>query len=179
MQKRIIVGTFLCLFSSYLSAQTIYQTKSAKVKFFSATTVENIEAVNNQVNAKLSTNGQMVFILAIRGFVFKNALMQEHFNENYMESDKFPKASFFGNITNINTVNFSKDGSYPVSVNGDMEIHGVKQKVNATGTIDIKNGKIAAKSIFKVTITNFGIKGSYIGDKIAKEIEITVQSTYE
>ncbi len=179
MQKRIIVGTLLCLFSSYLSAQTIYQTKSAKVKFFSATTVENIEAVNNQVNAKLSTNGQMVFILAIRGFVFKNALMQEHFNENYMESDKFPKANFFGNITNINTVNFSKDGSYPVSVNGDMEIHGVKQKVNATGTIDIKNGKIAAKSIFKITITNFGIKGSYIGDKIAKEIEITVQSTYE
>jgi len=179
MQKRIIVGTFLCLFSSYLSAQTIYQTKSAKVKFFSATTVENIEAVNNQVNAKLSTNGQMVFILAIRGFVFKNALMQEHFNENYMESDKFPKANFFGNITNINTVNFSRDGSYPVSVNGDMEIHGVKQKVNATGTIDIKNGKIAAKSVFKITITNFGIKGSYIGDKIAKEIEITVQSTYE
>ncbi|MFY7900949.1 MAG: YceI family protein [Chitinophagaceae bacterium] len=179
MQKLLSLILLVGICSSQITAQTIYQTKTAKVKFFSATTVENIEATNSQVNAKMSTNGQVVFIMAIRGFIFKNALMQEHFNENYMESDKFPKANFFGNITNIKSVDFTKDGSYPVTVTGDMEIHGVKQKVTANGTIDVKSGKVSAKSVFKILITNFGIKGSYIGDKIAKEIEITVQSMYE
>src|ERR1700761_7143296 len=128
--KKIWLACLLLATVTATNAQTkVYQTKSGKVKFYSSTPVENIEADNNQVDAKLATNGQMVFMVAIRGFVFKNALMQEHFNENYMESDKFPKAVFMGTISNIKDIDFTKDGSYKVTVSGDMEIHGTKQKV--------------------------------------------------
>ncbi|KAI9449338.1 Lipid/polyisoprenoid-binding, YceI-like protein [Russula earlei] len=178
--KRIWLACLLLVAITAGNAQTkVYQTKSGKVRFYSSTAVENIEANNTQVDAKLATNGQMVFMVAIRGFVFKNALMQEHFNENYMESDKFPKASFMGTVTNIKEVDFTKDGSYKVTVSGDMEIHGTKQKVSAPGTIEIKGGVVTATSVFKLTITDYGIKGNYIGDKIAREVEITLNCKYD
>lgn len=164
---------------SFTADQKIYQTKSGKVSFYSAALLENIEAVNNQVDSKLSNNGQMIFQLAIRGFKFENATMQEHFNENYMESDKYPKAVFKGKITNIADVNFEKDGSYKTTVSGEMEIHGLKQNVTATGTIEIKASKVAAKSVFKLKLADYGIKGTLIGDKIAKELTITVDCKYD
>ncbi|MFX8934000.1 hypothetical protein ABTN02_20340, partial [Acinetobacter baumannii] len=82
---------------------------------------ENIEAIHSQVNSKLTDGGQMAFALLIRGFVFKNALMQEHFNENYMESNLFPKASFNGKIDNIKDIDFSKNGVYQASVSGELD----------------------------------------------------------
>jgi len=159
-------------------AQKVYQTKTGKVSFFSSTKIEDIEAINNQADAKLATNGQMVVLLAVKGFKFDNAVMQEHFNENYMESDKYPKGIFMGNIAEISKVNFSKEGIYPVTVNGNLEIHGIKKPVKAVGTIEVKGEKVKAKSTFKITIADYGIKGSYIGDKIAKEIEVTVDCTF-
>jgi hypothetical protein len=164
---------------AFTTDQKIYQTKSGKVSFFSSTLIEDIAAVNNQVDSKLSNNGQIIFQLAIRGFRFENATMQEHFNENYMESDKYPKAVFKGKITNIAEVNFEKDGTYKTAVTGELEIHGVKQNINATGTIDIKTGKVTVKSSFKIKLADYGIKGTLIGDKIAKELAITLDCKYE
>ncbi len=172
----------LSFFFSHLTInaqQKIYQTKSGKVTFYSAALLENIEAVNNQVDSKLSSNGQMVFMIAIKGFRFENATMQEHFNENYMESDKYPKATFQGKISNITEVNFEKDGSYKTTVIGVMDIHGTKQNVIAIGTIDIKAGKASVKSNFKIKLADYNIKGTLIGDKIAKELAITVDCKYE
>lgn len=177
---KYVLGMLIALSAfAFTTDQKIYQTKSGKVSFFSATLIENIAAVNNQVDSKLSNNGQMIFQLAIRGFRFENATMQEHFNENYMESDKFPKAVFKGKITNIAEVNFDKDGTYKTAVAGELEIHGVKQNVTATGTIDVKAGKVAAKSSFKIKLADYGIKGTLIGDKIAKELTITVDCKYD
>jgi polyisoprenoid-binding protein YceI len=164
---------------AFIASQKIYQTKSGKVSFFSATLIEDIAAVNNQVDSKLSNNGQMIFQLAVRGFRFENATMQEHFNENYMESDKYPKAVFKGRITNISEVNFDKDGTYKTTVAGELEIHGVKQNVTTTGTIDVKADKLVAKSSFKIKLTDYGIKGTLIGNKIAKELTIMVDCKYD
>lgn len=158
-------------------AQKVYSTKSGKVKFFSSTAVEDIEAINTQADAKLGTNGQMVFMVAIKGFKFDNALMQEHFNgDGYMESSKFPKAVFMGNILNLKSVDFTKDGSYKIAVKGNMQIHGVKKEVTVPGSIEIKGGKVASKSVFKVKIADYGVKGH---DKVAKEVEITVDCKYD
>ncbi len=164
---------------TFTADQKIYQTKSGKVSFYSAALLENIEAVNNQVDSKLSNNGQMVFQVAIKGFRFENTTMQEHFNENYMESDKYPKAVFKGIITNIADVNFDRDGSYKTIVTGELEIHGVKQPITASGSIDVKAGKPEAKSIFKLKLADYGIKGTLIGDKIAKELTITIDCKYD
>lgn len=177
---KYLVGMLIAVsLVAFTAQQKIYQTKSGKVSFFSAALLENIEAVNNQVDSKLSNNGQMIFQLAIRGFKFENATMQEHFNENYMESDKYPKAVFKGKIANLADVNFDKDGTYKTTVAGELEIHGVKQNITATGTIDIKSGKVAVKSSFKIKLADYGIKGTLIGDKIAKELTITVDCKYD
>ena len=164
-------------FAIQVNAQKVYATKTGKVKFFSTTPVEDIEAVNNQADAKLGTNGQMVFMVAIRGFKFDNSLMQEHFNgDDYMQSSKFPKAVFKGNIANLKDVDFTKDGSYKVSVKGTMEIHGVKKEITVPGTIDIKGGKVSSKSVFKVNIADYGVKGH---EKVAKAVEVTVDCKYD
>lgn len=178
MKQLLLVLVFIGYFIVKPDSK-VYQTKSGKVSFYSAALLENIEAVNNQVDSKLSTNGQMVFMIAIKGFRFENATMQEHFNENYMESDKFPKAIFQGKIANINEVDFEKDGSYKTTVIGTMEIHGVKQPVTAIGTIQINAGKASAKSSFKIKLADYNIKGTLIGDKIAKELAITVDCKYD
>jgi len=177
---KYVLGMLIALSTfAFTNNQKIYQTKSGKVSFFSSTLIEDIAAVNNQVDSKLSNNGQMIFQLAIRGFKFENATMQEHFNENYMESDKYPKAVFKGKITNLADVNFDKDGTYKTTVAGELEIHGVTQNITATGTIDIKAGKVAAKSNFKIKLADYGIKGTLIGEKIAKELAITVDCKYD
>jgi YceI-like domain len=178
MKKLLLILSIISL-TTQLTAQKVYQTKVGKIKFFSTTPVEDIEAVNNQVDAKLATNGQVVFQLAIKGFKFDNGLMQEHFNETYMESTKFPKAVFMGNITNLKDVDFTKDGTYKTNVAGTMEIHGVKQPVTAAGTIEIKNGKPVAKTVFKIKLSDYKIQGGLIGTKVAGTVEVTVDCKYD
>lgn len=177
MHMKKLVLIFIFSFYSFLSFSQVkvFQTKTGKVSFFSKTKAEDIEAVNNQADVKFATNGQVVFTLLVRSFVFKNALMQEHYNENYLESSKFPKSKFMGNIDDLTVINFAKNGIYNVTSTGNLEIHGVKQNVKAVaGTVEVLDGKIKLKTKFKVKIKDFEIKGSYIGDKIANEIEVTV-----
>ena len=106
--------------------------------------------------------------------------MEEHFNENYMESGKFPKSEFKGKITNLADVNFAKDGEYAVKVAGNLTMHGVSQPVTADGTITIKGGKISAKSKFIVKLADFKIdRPSVVADKISEKATITVDASYE
>ena len=103
-----ILFLFLCS-TTLVEAQTVLQTKSANIQFFSSTSVEDIEAVNNQGISKLDPKtGQVQFQLLIKGFSFENELMQKHFNEEYLESNKFPKSEYKGLITNIKSINFAK-----------------------------------------------------------------------
>ena len=106
--------------------------------------------------------------------------MQEHFNgKDYMQSDKFPKAEFKGVITNIATVNFAKDGAYPIMATGDLLIRGISKKQSAAGLIIIEKGKIKSKSTFKIKLKDYGITGKDIGSVISNDIQITVEAKYE
>lgn len=163
-----------------LQAQKIYSTKNGKISFFSNAPLEDIEATNNEVESKLaSANGQVAFTLLMKGFQFENELMEEHFNENYVESTKFPKADFNGFITNIKDINFAKDGTYTAKVKGTLTIHGVSKEITQDGTITIAGAKATAKTKFTISLKDYNIGGSLIGKKIADKIAITVDCRYE
>ena len=117
-------------------------TKNGYIGFFSHTPMEDIKGDNNQVAGVLDiSTGEMVFQALIKSFHFDRALMEEHFNENYMESDKFPKSSFKGKITNLSSVNFSKNGIYDVTVEGDLTIHDVTNKISTKGLLRLLQGE--------------------------------------
>ena len=160
-------------------AQTQF-TKNGKISFFSKTSMENIEAANNQVVSVLNTSsGSLQFSVQVTGFLFKKALMQEHFNEEYMESDKYPKAIFKGTIADMSKVNFLTDGNYPVSVTGNLTLHNVTNKVTVPGTITVAGGKINATSTFSVLVTDYKIDiPKVVQGNISKSIEIKVDSNY-
>lgn len=169
------------LIMTNLFAQNNYFTKTGKIDFFSTTPMENIEAVNNDVTSFLNIEkNELVFAVLIKSFKFQKALMQEHFNENYMESDKFPKAQFKGNIQDFDVANFKKDGEYKVNVKGELTIHGVTKTVVIPGLIVVKAGKISATSKFKVKCADYDIKiPSVVANKIAEEIDVNVDMRYE
>jgi len=180
MKKWILTLISVVSMAAAVQAQKIYSTKTAIVSFFSHTPTEDIEAFNNQTISKLTDKGLVSFSLLIKGFRFENELMQEHFNgKDYMESDKFPKAEFKGNVTNIATVRFDKNGNFPVVVEGNLTIKGITKKVSAKGTISVNNGKVLAKSVFNIKIKEFGLTGKDIGSIIANDMKITVTSKYD
>jgi len=178
--KKITILLAAVMVTSSLHAQ-ILMTRSGQISFFSSTPMENIDAVNNEVTSMLNPqSGEMVFAVLIKSFRFEKALMEEHFNENYMESTKFPKATFNGKIVNLSTIDFSKSGKYPATVEGELTIHGVKKPVVATGTIEVKDTKVHSNSTFQVKVADYDIKiPSLVADKIAESIEVKVNCLYE
>ncbi|MFY0675148.1 MAG: YceI family protein [Bacteroidia bacterium] len=176
---RILITLFL-LMPSMLMAQK-YFTRSGNISFYSSTPVEDIEAHNNSANSVLDvSNGAMQFAVIMKSFTFEKALMQEHFNENYVESDEFPKATFKGKIVDINAIDFDEDGNYNVEVKGTMEIHGESQELSTKGTITIKGGKISAQSSFELKPEEYGIEiPSVVRGNIAEIVRVDVSFNYE
>ncbi len=180
--KKVFFGFLFCMLVSFADAQTIYMTKTGKVSFSSqAKSPEKVEADNNEVSSVFnSQSGEMVFAILVKSFHFASALMEEHFNENYAESNKYPKSTFKGKINNLSAVNFSKDGAYPVNIEGDLTFHGVTKKVISTGSLTIKAGKINAFSKFQLKLKDFKVSiPSLVADKISEEIDIVVECNYE
>lgn len=169
------------IFSALTSeAQKVYATKTGQTAFNASSPIEKIAAVNNQTDSKfVADNGQVVFAVLIKGFKFENQLMEDHFNENYMESTKLPKANFQGYITNIKEVNFAKDGSYPVKLDGKLTLHGVTNEVSAAGTMKVAGGVPEMEGTFKIKLKDYNVTGLYIGEKIAPEVAITVKCKYQ
>jgi polyisoprenoid-binding protein YceI len=162
-------------------AQDVLYTRNGSISFFSSTPIENIEAHNKEVSSFWNTaKGELVFAVLIKSFKFQKALMQEHFNENYMESDKYPKANFKGNILNMGDVDLKKAGSYTVKVDGDLTIHGVTQHVSVPGTVTVgKDGGVSTAAKFKVKPADYGIKiPAVVAKNIAEVIEIVVNCSY-
>jgi polyisoprenoid-binding protein YceI len=121
----------------------------------------------------------MVFQVLIKSFHFEKALMEEHFNENYMESDKFPKSTFRGKITNLSSVDFSKPGKYDVTVEGDLNMHDITNKVSAKGIIEVVQGGVNASSKFNIVPEDYKINiPGVVRDNIAKTLEVTVTIKY-
>ena len=174
---KILVIAAIAITASFTVQAQKYMTKNGNIKFYSETPIETIEATNNQVNAALdSQTGDLVFKVLIKSFQFEKALMQEHFNENYMESDKFPNSTFVGKVTNLTAVDFSKEKSYETTIEGDLTIHGVTKKISEKGTFTVKAGdKIHGISKFNVKPADYSIKipGAVVKN-IAETIEVTV-----
>ena len=181
MRKIFITMLIFFAATSCLEAQN-YITRNGKITFFSKTKIEDIKAKNNEVFSSLnSQTGALQYLVLIKSFQFKKAAMQQHFNEKeYMNSSEFPKSEFKGTITNLSAIDFKKDGSYPAIAEGDLTMHGVTNKVKINGTITIKGGKIASTAVFKVKLSDYGIKVPVIvTSKIAETVDINVDCDYK
>jgi len=181
MKNKIFWLVLGLTFTLSATAQNRYFTKTGHIEFYSHTAVEDIKAVNDQVTSFLDiTSGDMVFSVLSRSFQFAKPLMQEHFNENYMESEKFPKASFEGKITDLKTVDFAKPGKYPVNVTGKLTIHGASKDIDVTGSLIVDKSKITGVSVFQVNPEDFGIKiPGVVRQNIAEMMQVTVQMNYQ
>jgi len=179
MKKLLLTLVCAIGLSTSLFAQT-YMTRTGKISFnaTAAHSPEKIEAINNEVaNIVDGKTGNIVFQVPVKSFKFERELMQEHFNENYMESDKYPKAEFKGAISNLSAVTFTKDGTYNVSVAGKLTMHGVTNEVNVPGTITVKGNKITLKAKFATKLADYKIAvPSVVADKIGKEAIIILES---
>ena len=175
MKKSLSLLSVLLLTASFAFSQK-YITKTGTISFISKASLENISAVNKQVNCAVDvTTGDMVFKVLMKSFEFEKALMQEHFNENYVESDKFPNASFSGKITNMKDINFNKAGTYNAIIEGNLTIHGVTKKVAESGTFEVKDGKITGKSKFNISLKEFNISiPNTVVNNISDKIEVAV-----
>ena len=176
MTLRIFATLLVLVCSQSLFAQKNYSTTNAQVRFI-AQDDGDIDAVNKAAVCRLQNNGELSFIMLIKDFKFEMADMQKHFNEVYMESDQLPRAFFNGKITNFNTVNFSKDGKYPVNVSGVMQVHGVKKTMETTGIIEIKGGVPKASAQFVVRLKDFKIGGILI-KLVADKMNIDVVAAF-
>ena len=179
--KNVLRFAILILMLSSSAFAQKYITKNGKIDFYSDAPMEKIEGKNNQVKAALdATKGDIVFQVLITSFEFKQALMQEHFNENYMESPKFPNSTFKGKISNLKDINFSKNGRYNAVIEGDLTIHGTTKKVKQSGTIEVKAGKIIAFCKFNLVVKDYNINiPSAVAGKIAEQVQVTVDATMD
>jgi polyisoprenoid-binding protein YceI len=179
MKKLLLTSCLLVAGTSVVFAQAA-MTRTGKITFNATApkSPEKIEAVNNEVATVLDeTKGDLRFQVLVKSFKFERELMQEHFNENYMESDKFPKSEFKGAITNLSDVNFGKDGTYNANVSGKLTIHGVTNDVTVPGTIAVQGNSATLKAKFTIKLKDYGIDvPSVVADKISKEATITLES---
>lgn len=179
-------GILLLLAAAFLSSGADAQkffTKSGKINFdaTSSGSPERIEGINKTVTCVVdSKTGNIQFAALMKGFEFERALMEEHFNENYVESEKFPRAEFKGSISNNDKVNYSKDGTYPVKVKGKLTLHGETKDVETEGKLTIQNGKITATADFNVLLADYKIAiPGLVADKVSKTAKISVACSLE
>lgn len=177
--KKYIFFTTLLLCSIIANSQK-YFTKTGAINFEASTDLEDVSAINKSVASVVdAASGKLVFAVLIKGFEFRKALMQEHFNENYMESSKYPKAEFKGSITPQSSVNFQKPGSYPATVTGTMEIHGVQKEITTSGTIEVTSQGVQVLSKFTININDYKISiPGIVKEKISPVAKITVRCNY-
>lgn len=178
---RIAIAALLLGATANLSFGQRLFTRDAKVRFSSEAPMEKIEAINKSGTLVLDqASGRIECKVLIKNFLFEKALMQEHFNENYMESTKFPNAAFKGTIANLDEVKFDKDGKYPVRVKGVMEMHGVKKDIEAAGVIKVDKGAVTVKSDFDLKCSDYDIKieANKLAN-ISNEIKVSVEAALE
>jgi polyisoprenoid-binding protein YceI len=191
MKTKVLFTTILFILVTCLSvfSQDKYLTTNGKVSFYSHTDMEDVAADNNQVTSYININtGEVAFQMLIKSFKFDRSLMEEHFNENYMESETYPKSEFKGTISNLSDIDFTKAGKYDATVTGKLTIHGVTKDVTTTGIIEVVTEKILLVTNIKLLVTaKFNVASADYGivipdlvkEKIAKNMEVTVDMIYE
>ena len=174
MKKSILFFSLFLLLGSGLSfGQTLYRTSVGELSFFSKTPALDIEALNKKAGAILNAGTRDLAIqMKITDFQFPNKLMQEHFNENYMESERYPTAKFAGKITE--EVDLSKPGTYPVTATGNMTIHGVTKPVTVKGMIVATSTALQVNFSFQVRTADYQIEvPTLVFNKIAEVIDVS------
>jgi len=171
MKKNILVLVWALLISQASFAQ-LYFTQTGKTSFFSKTPLEDISAVNNTVSSILNTATNDIAVrMNINQFRFPNRLMEEHFNENYLESEKFPAATFKGKIAE--KLDFTKEGTYDVTAKGVMMIHGVSKEKVLTGKLTVGKDNISIDTNFEIALVDYKIDvPKLVWEKIAEKIAV-------
>lgn len=178
--KRLFLLIGIVLFCEIqLRAQDIFISRNANISFFSSAPIENITAKTSKaVSAINMQTGTVYFKVPIRTFQFPKSLMQEHFNTDYLESDQYPFAEFKGDILNYKKP--EKDGTYPVTVDGKLTIHGVTKEYKEQGELSLQNGKITASTSFKVRLADHNIKiPTIVFKNIAEVVDVKVNAVYD
>jgi hypothetical protein len=177
MTKKILLLLMLLSAAAFCNAQ-VYTAKSGTASFYSEAPMENIEAISNSVQSILNTSTKSIaFIISIRSFQFKKDLMREHFNEKYLESDKFPNATYSGKINE--EVDFGKDGSYNVTSTGKIAMHGQEKEITVPGTFTVKNGEASLQTNFPLAVADFKIEiPQLLFQNIADTVAVKVNVNY-
>lgn len=170
------MGIITLVISGMCLGQGKYLTDVGNIVFYSHATLEDITAENKEVASVIDgETGEIAVIVKMTAFLFDKGLMQEHFNENYVESEKFPKATFRGSILNNEDVDYTSAGVYQVQVEGKLTIHGVTNKVSAGGTLEVHSEGIIAKTTFMLNPEDYGIKiPKVVRKNIAENMEIRI-----
>jgi polyisoprenoid-binding protein YceI len=172
--KKAIIAFILLVLTLSKSYGQLYMTRTGFIGFYSKTPAEDIQAENHQVYVVIDEGKKnLAFAVLLKGFAFPKELMQEHFNENYMESDKYPKATFSGSYTG--DVTAGKDGVYKVMVTGNLTMHGVTKAVQVPGTIERKGNSLVAQASFPIKPEDFNVSiPSLVREKIEKSLRVDV-----
>jgi len=177
MAKHTVI-TFLFLATSTFAWSQKYSLEKSTVSFFSKAAIEDIAAENTKTSSIFNiSNGDIAFSIPINEFVFSKSLMQEHFNEKYMESDKFPKSTFLGKVDGFVT---DASGVQSVIARGKLTIHGKTRDVEIPGTIETVGSALVVKSKFTVRLEDYKIKiPQLMWQNIAEQVDVTVEFTYK
>lgn len=178
---KIVSLVVLLIVATTSFAQKLVSQKTS-ISFFSHTAIEDIKSDNfKSVSTLDPTTGDVVFSVPMQSFEFEKALMQKHFNSSsFLDTKKEPKAKLVAKITNLSQINFKKDGTYNVTVSGELTIKGKTKNINEKATILVKGSTITLKSKLNIVLADYGIafeKGKP-STNIAKTIETTVEAVY-
>ena len=166
----LLLSSSICSFS-----QEKYISRNGSIQFIASTPLETIDPINNHVSCILDTeNGNIVFQVKMISFKFEKALMEEHFNEKYVESEKFPKATFIGKIQNWDDFSWD-EGDQDIVVKGKISIHGIEKEIIVNGIIKTNKINIFLSSSFDITLADFGVEiPKLVRDKISKTVKVEV-----
>ena len=176
LKRLLLAGIFFAIQLNAV-AQT-YTSKNIKLALYSSTPLEDIRAATDKCTGVIIKDSrEIAFQVAVKSFEFDRKLMQEHFNENYMESDRYPYAKFKGVLDQ--QIDWNKDGVYNVTVTGMLTVHGIDKKRTVPGKISISNGQVEVSTEFKVACVDHGIKiPKLVFTKIAEQINIKVSGKF-
>jgi polyisoprenoid-binding protein YceI len=174
--KKLILVLFFWFYACEGYGQNI-KSETGYVKFFSSALIEDITAENQQASAYFNLEtGEAVFLIPIVGFMFEKSLMQEHFNENYMESDKYPEAYFKGKISGFSPT----QAESPVIAEGEMTIHGITRKIRVPGKIFRSGNSLRMEAIFNVALEDYQVEiPKLMFQKIAEKVEVTTKFEFQ
>lgn len=179
MSALLVIVCFTAL-PEHGRAQTKYIDRAGKASFFSWAPLEDIEAHSYEVVSVIDIGtGEIVASMQMRSFRFRKSLMQEHFNENYVESHKYPKASFRGKVLNVSALDINRNGIHTLDIAGDLTLHGVTRPLHITADAVVENGRLRAKAVFPISVKDFNIEiPRILMKKIAEVVEVTVSFEY-